>query len=79
MPDPILVHDDLELYLTTRFRLLLAARPEPICNDVEVDRTHVMVKGHFVAEGGPDLIAQIDANGFESYEAKEAAVEQAEA
>ncbi len=39
MPDPILVHDDLELYLTTRFRVLLAARPEPICNDVEVDRT----------------------------------------
>ena len=38
-----------------------------------------MVKGHLVAEGGPDLIAQIDANGFESYEAKEAAVEQAEA
>ena len=32
-----------------------------------------------IAEGGPDLIAQIDANGFESYEAKEAAVEQAEA
>ena len=59
--------------------LLIITHNTGILERVEVDRTHVMVKGHLVAEGGPDLIAQIDANGFESYEAKEAAVEQAEA
>ena len=59
--------------------LLIITHNTRILERVEVDRTHVMVKGHLVAEGGPDLIAQIDANGFESYEAKEAAVEQAEA
>ena len=59
--------------------LLIITHNPRILERVEVDRTHVMVKGHLVAEGGPDLIAQIDANGFESYEAKEAAVEQAEA
>ena len=59
--------------------LLIITHNTRILERVEVDHTHVMVKGHLVAEGGPDLIAQIDANGFESYEAKEAAVEQAEA
>ena len=59
--------------------LLIITHNTRILERIEVDRTHVMVKGHLVAEGGPDLIAQIDANGFESYEAKEAAVEQAEA
>lgn len=38
VPDPILIHDDLELYLTARFRALLAARPEPVCSEVAVDR-----------------------------------------
>ena len=32
-----------------------------------------MVKGHLVAEGGPELIDQIDANGFERYERAEQA------
>ncbi|WP_293847195.1 Fe-S cluster assembly ATPase SufC [uncultured Parolsenella sp.] len=59
--------------------LLIITHNTRILERVEVDRTHVMVKGHLVAEGGPDLIAQIDANGFEGYEAKEAAIEQAEA
>ena len=59
--------------------LLIITHNTRILERVEVDRAHVMVKGHLVAEGGPDLIAQIDANGFESYEVKEAAVEQAEA
>ncbi len=36
--DPILVHDDIEHYLIRRFRELLAARPEPVCAGVAVDR-----------------------------------------
>ena len=50
-----------------------------ILERVDVDRTHVMVRGHLVADGGPELIDQIDANGFERYEAAEASLEKAEA
>ena len=39
-----------------------------ILERLEVDRTHVMVKGHMVAEGPADLIAEIDARGFERFE-----------
>lgn len=39
MPDPLILFDDLELFLTGWFRTALAARPEPICAGVLVDRT----------------------------------------
>lgn len=39
MPDPLILFDDLELFLTGWFRTALAARPEPVCADVEVVRT----------------------------------------
>lgn len=34
--EPLVVHADLELYASTRFRALLAARPEPVCAGVTV-------------------------------------------
>ena len=52
--------------------LLIITHNTRILERVDVDRTHVMVRGHLVAEGGPELIGQIDANGFERYEAAEA-------
>ena len=54
--------------------LLIITHNTRILERLEVDRTHVMVKGHLVADGGPDLIPQIDAHGFEAYEEKEAAL-----
>ena len=39
-----------------------------ILERLTVDRTHVMVKGHMVAEGPAELIGEIDANGFERFE-----------
>lgn len=57
--------------------LLIITHNTRILERVDVDRTHVMVRGHLVAEGGPELIGQIDANGFERYEAAEAKLEQA--
>lgn len=36
MADPLVAHDDLELFLTEWYRARLTARPEPICHDVEV-------------------------------------------
>lgn len=57
--------------------MLIITHNTRILERVDVDRTHVMVRGHLVAEGGPELIGQIDANGFERYEAAEAKLEQA--
>ncbi|MBD8477568.1 hypothetical protein [Microbacterium sp. CFBP 8794] len=37
MPDPAVIHADLELFLTRWYRAALAARPEDVCRGVEVD------------------------------------------
>ena len=49
--------------------LLVITHNTRILERLEVDRTHVMVLGNLVAEGGADLISQIDAEGFERFEA----------
>lgn len=36
--DPLIVHDDLEQFLTGWFRARIAARPEPVCQGVSVNR-----------------------------------------
>lgn len=36
--DPLVVHDDLELFLTSWYRARILSRPEPVCADTEVDR-----------------------------------------
>lgn len=36
MADPLVLHDDLILFLTAWYRDALAARPEPVCAEVEV-------------------------------------------
>ena len=48
--------------------LIVITHNTRILERLEVDRTHVMVKGHMVAEGPASLISDIDANGFERYE-----------
>lgn len=50
--------------------LIVITHNTRILERLEVDHTHVMVKGHLVAEGGADLIPTIDAEGFEQFEAK---------
>ncbi|MGI6230882.1 MAG: Fe-S cluster assembly ATPase SufC [Tractidigestivibacter sp.] len=55
--------------------LLIITHNTRILERLTVDRTHVMVKGHLVAEGPASLIDDIDKNGFERFEkttAKEA-------
>ncbi|OZD48576.1 hypothetical protein CH252_18770 [Rhodococcus sp. 06-1477-1B] len=37
MPDPVVIHVDLELFLVNWYRAALAARPEDVCQGVEVD------------------------------------------
>lgn len=38
MINPAVIHDDLEMFLVGWYRAALAARPEPVCADVDVDR-----------------------------------------
>ncbi|MEE8704201.1 MAG: Fe-S cluster assembly ATPase SufC [Olsenella sp.] len=48
--------------------LLMITHNTRILEKLTVDRTHVMVKGHLVAEGPASLIDDIDAHGFERFE-----------
>ena len=48
--------------------LLIITHNTRILERLEIDRTHVMGKGHLVADGPADLINQIDHEGFERFE-----------
>jgi Fe-S cluster assembly ATP-binding protein len=48
--------------------LLVITHNTRILERLNVDRTHVMVQGHLVAEGPGSLIDDIDAHGFEQFE-----------
>ena len=56
-------HDGTLLVITHNTRIL---------ERLDVDCVHVMVKGRMVAEGPSELIAEIDSEGFERYEARAA-------
>ena len=53
--------------------LLIITHNTRILEHLNVDRVHVMVQGHMVAEGPASLIDEIDAEGFERYERGSAA------
>ena len=66
----------MELYQKTcDGTLLVITHNTRILERLDVDRVHVMVQGRLVAEGPADLIEDIDANGFERFEAVIAAAE----
>lgn len=48
--------------------LLVITHNTRILERLDVDHTHVMVRGHLVANGPASLISEIDAHGFERYE-----------
>lgn len=48
--------------------LLMITHNTRILERLNVDRTHVMVKGHIMAEGPAELIDHIDTHGFGEYE-----------
>jgi hypothetical protein len=59
--DPLVVHADLEQFLCAWYRTALAARPEAVCRDVEVDNSEPAPGTGFPAKllvihdfGGPD-------------------------
>lgn len=47
--------------------LLVITHNTRILERLDVDRTHIMVRGHLVADGPASLIGEIDAHGFEHY------------
>lgn len=52
--------------------LLMITHNTRILERLSVDKTHVMVQGSLRAEGGSELIEDIDANGFARFESTEA-------
>ena len=53
--------------------LLIITHNTRILEHLDIDRVHVMLAGHVVAEGPASLIDEIDEAGFEQYEAQAAA------
>ena len=58
--------------------MLIITHNTRILEHLDVDRVHVMVKGHIVREDEASLIPWIDKNGFETFE-REAAEQRAQA
>ena len=58
--------------------MLIITHNTRILEHLDVDRVHVMVKGHIVREDDASLIPWIDKNGFETFE-REAAEQRAQA
>ncbi len=52
--------------------LMIITHNAKILESLKVDRTHVIVRGHLVADGGPELIEKISEHGFEEYIAEAA-------
>lgn len=48
--------------------MLIITHNAKILESLRVDRTHIIVKGSIVASGGPELIDEINENGFERFE-----------
>lgn len=53
--------------------LLMITHNTRILERLDVDRTHVMVRGRLVAEGPASLIEEIDSNGFARFESEQIA------
>lgn len=49
--------------------ILLITHTTRLLRQIPVDFVHVFVEGRVAAEGGPELAEQIDANGYEQYQA----------
>ena len=52
--------------------LLIITHNAAILSALHVDRVHVLVDGRIAAEGGPELIGEIERSGFAAYEGDQA-------
>lgn len=47
--------------------LLVITHSTKILESLRVDKTHIIVKGKIVKSGGPELVEQVNRNGFEAF------------
>ena len=47
--------------------LLIITHSTRILEALKVDKTHIMVSGRIVKDGGPELVDEINESGFEKY------------
>lgn len=57
-----------EYQKTQNGALIIITHSTKILESLKVDKTHVLVKGRIVKDGGPELVDEINENGFEKYE-----------
>lgn len=50
--------------------LLIISHNMHILNKLKIDKVHILVHGHIVAEGGSELVKEIDEKGFTRFEAQ---------
>ncbi|MCR4618797.1 MAG: Fe-S cluster assembly ATPase SufC [Lachnospiraceae bacterium] len=50
--------------------LIIITHSTRILESLKVDKTHIIVDGRVVCEGGSELIDEVNKNGFEKYEAR---------
>ena len=48
--------------------LMIITHSTKILESLNVDKTHIIVDGRVVCEGGPELVSEVNENGFEKYE-----------
>ena len=48
--------------------LIIITHSTKILESLNVDKTHIIVDGRVVCEGGPELVSEVNENGFEKYE-----------
>lgn len=62
-----IVSKGVEIFSKQGGALIIITHNTRILEALNVDRTHVIVKGKIAAEGGSELIEEINTNGFEKY------------
>jgi Fe-S cluster assembly ATP-binding protein len=62
-----IVSKGVEIFSKQGGALIIITHNTRILEALNVDRTHVIVKGKIAAEGGSELIDEINTNGFEKY------------
>lgn len=59
-----------EYQKTQNGALIIITHSTKILESLKVDKTHVLVKGKIVKDGGAELVDEINESGFEKYESK---------
>ena len=56
-----------EYHETVGGAMIIITHSTKILESLKVDKTHIIVKGKIVKSGGPELVEQVNRNGFEAF------------